>query len=57
MSFQSKTIALYHRLVTEGNIDDYNIESLAKGEGRPEDIENLVTALRKVVFTLEDARS
>jgi hypothetical protein len=56
MSFQPKTITLYHRLVTEAAVDDYNLETLAKGEGRAEDIANLVAALRKVVFTLEDAR-
>lgn len=56
-SFQPKAIALYHRLVTEESIDDHdhNLESLVKGEGGREEIEDLVDLLRKTAFTLEDA--
>jgi hypothetical protein len=47
MSFQAKTIDLYHRLVTEADADDYALETLAKGEGRPEDIANLSRRVEK----------
>ena len=56
LRFQSKAVALYHQLVVEASIDDRNLEALAKGECKTGDIENLVAALRKVVFTLEDSR-
>jgi len=57
LDFQLKATTLYHRLVTETGINDRNLESLAKGEGKTEDILSLVDALRKVVFTLEDLKN
>jgi hypothetical protein len=56
LDFRSKATQLYHRLVTKANIDDRNLEALVKGEAKTEEIENLIIALRKVAFTIEDSQ-